>query len=247
MMRIAIGQFNVADGRKAPIRPADRRARRANEHAQASRRNSLGSQDLRQLVEKCESFDLKLEAIENVPIHFYDKAMLGLPGKDEQIANYQTTVRNMADAGIPILGYPLDAKLGLADNRPGAGTRRRACHGLRYGGASNSAGGANSFVAKTDERLATLVVEDEPSLTHDQMWENFAYFMNAVLPIAEEVGVKIALASRRSAGSDAGWRAAHFWQRRRLRKGRSRSPTARPSVSISVSGAARRCRADASM
>src|SRR6266478_1143248 len=44
-------------------------------------------------------------ALLNVPTSFYDRAMLGLDGRDEQIANYQATIRNMGEAGIPILGY----------------------------------------------------------------------------------------------------------------------------------------------
>ena len=34
-----------------------------------------------------------------------NKAMLGLPGRDEQIEHYRTTIRNMGRAGIPILGF----------------------------------------------------------------------------------------------------------------------------------------------
>ena len=52
--------------------------------------------DVRALVAGAKKHGLKFEAIENVPIHFYDKAMLGLPGRDEQIENYQTTIRNWA-------------------------------------------------------------------------------------------------------------------------------------------------------
>ena len=40
-----------------------------------------------------------------MPIHFYDKAMLGLDGRDEQIAKYQGLIREVGRAGIPILGY----------------------------------------------------------------------------------------------------------------------------------------------
>src|SRR5260370_32681611 len=61
--------------------------------------------DLRRLRERCEGYALRLEAIENTPIGFYDRAMLGLPGRDEQIVHYQETIRNMGRAGIPILGY----------------------------------------------------------------------------------------------------------------------------------------------
>src|SRR6266536_1960209 len=50
--------------------------------------------DLVKLRVRVESFGLKLTALENVPIHFY-----------EQIENMTTTVRNIARAGIPIFGY----------------------------------------------------------------------------------------------------------------------------------------------
>ena len=59
--------------------------------------------------------------LENVPVRFYHKAMLGLPGRDEQIANMQATIRNMGRAGIPISRLPLDAQPGVAL----AGTWRR--------------------------------------------------------------------------------------------------------------------------
>src|SRR5215217_2454251 len=104
-MRIAIGQFNEMTEEKlgfaaqlggnggqmnTPRLPGDERWEEA---------------DLRRLVEKTEEHGLRFEAIENVPIHFYDKAMLGLPGRDEQIEHYQATIRNLGRAGIPILGY----------------------------------------------------------------------------------------------------------------------------------------------
>src|SRR5882672_6753446 len=61
--------------------------------------------DLKRLVDRTKEYDLRLEALENVPKWFYVKAMLGLPGRDEQIENYQKTIRNMGKAGIPLLGY----------------------------------------------------------------------------------------------------------------------------------------------
>jgi mannonate dehydratase len=61
--------------------------------------------DLLWLRRRCESYGLRLEAIENTPISFYDRAMLGLPGRDEQIEHYQATIRNLGAADIPILGY----------------------------------------------------------------------------------------------------------------------------------------------
>ncbi len=62
-------------------------------------------EDLLRLRQRIESFGLKYEVIENVPQHFFDKVMLGLPGRDEQIEHYCATIRNMGRAGIPMLGY----------------------------------------------------------------------------------------------------------------------------------------------
>jgi mannonate dehydratase len=61
--------------------------------------------DLLRLRTRCADAGLRLMAIENVPFKFYDKAMLGLPGRDEQIENMQATIRNIGRAGIPIFGY----------------------------------------------------------------------------------------------------------------------------------------------
>ena len=61
--------------------------------------------DLLDLRTRCDNAGLRLNAIENVPIKFYVKAMLGQPGRDEQIENMQQTIRNIGQAGIPIFGY----------------------------------------------------------------------------------------------------------------------------------------------
>src|SRR5262245_50959352 len=62
-------------------------------------------EDLVRLREQAEAADLRLMALENVPVRFYDRIMLGLPGREEQLGHMQATVRNMGRAGIPILGY----------------------------------------------------------------------------------------------------------------------------------------------
>ena len=50
-------------------------------------------EDIKAYKEKTESYGVKLVCIENVPIRFYDKVMLGLPGRDEQIENYIGLIR----------------------------------------------------------------------------------------------------------------------------------------------------------
>ena len=62
-------------------------------------------EDLAVLKQRADQADLRLMALENVPVSFYDRAMLGLAGRDEQIDHMCNTIRNMGKAGIPILGY----------------------------------------------------------------------------------------------------------------------------------------------
>ncbi len=131
--------------------------------------------DLVALRQRAENAGLCLEALENTPVGFYDQAMLGLPGRDEQIEHYQATIRNMGQAGIPILGY----------------------HWMPNGvwrTSSSAPGRGGALCTAFDLALA----EDAPLshgrvYTHDEMWANYAYFMRAVVPVAEEAGVTLAL------------------------------------------------------
>lgn len=131
--------------------------------------------DLLRLRVQCEEYGLRLEAIENTPIRFYDKAMLGLPGRDEQIEHYCETIRNLGRAGIPILGYHWMPN--------GVWRTSRTAFGR---------GGARVTAFDLD------LVQNAP-LTHgrvfteEEMWQNYAYFLRAVVPVAEEAGVKLAL------------------------------------------------------
>ena len=124
---------------------------------------------------RCEAYGLRLESIENVPNHFYQEAMLGLPGRDEQIANYQTTIRHMGEAGIPILGYHWMPN----------GVWRTSRHTLGRGGAR-----VTSFDLTPAARAP---LSDGREFSEDEMWGNYEHFMHAVLPVAEQAGVKLAL------------------------------------------------------
>ncbi len=140
--------------------------------------------DLLWLRTRCERYGLRLEAIENTPISFYDKAMLGLPGRDEQIEHYQATICNLGKAGIPLLGYHWMPN----------GVWRTSSATPGRGGALVTAFDLNQA---RDHPLVYGVKELELMegrvLTEDELWENYTYFMQAVLPVAEEAGVKLAL------------------------------------------------------
>lgn len=97
---------------------------------------------------------------------------LGLPGRDEDIERYRQMLRNMGELGIPLLCYNFMAGVGWHRTRTDLPAR----------------GGA--MVTGFD--LADVPVT-EPGLTAAQVWENYAYFIERVLPVAEAAGVKMGM------------------------------------------------------
>lgn len=198
-MRIAIGQFNELTDEKlkfaaqlgvtgvqmnTPRLPGEARWEAA---------------DVRALVDKCAEYGLTMEAIENVPIHFFNKAMLGLPGRDEQIENYQATIRAIGQAGIPILGYAFMPNSVWRTARAAPGRGGAAVTAFDMALVSGPPDQQRAFVAKLDERKDAIWVSapdgDNPDrvFSAEEMWANYDYFIKAVIPVAEEAGVKLAL------------------------------------------------------
>lgn len=153
--------------------------------------------DLVALVKKCNAYGLHLDAIENVPVHFYDKAMLGLPGRDEQIENYQRTLRAVGRAGIPVLGYHFMPNSvwrteRLAPGRGGAGCTK---FDMALVDAVGDRDGLRQFLPTGlgHQSAMPLAAPGEVLYDEERMFANYVYFMKAVLPVAEEAGVKMAL------------------------------------------------------
>ena len=106
-----------------------------------------------------------------------DDVRLGRPGRDEQIEWFCTQLRAMGELGIPTLCYNWVAITSWA--------RTSISVPLR-GGALSS--GYDDEVM----RQAPPLVEPG-SITHEQLWEAYEYFLRAVVPVAEEAGVRLSL------------------------------------------------------
>jgi mannonate dehydratase len=101
---------------------------------------------------------------------------LGLAGRDEDVENYRRMLANMGELGIGLLCYNFMATIGWCRTGVAVATR---------GGALT-----NRF------RLTELEEGDVPEadrVTEEALWENYAYFLRAVLPAAEAAGVRLGL------------------------------------------------------
>jgi len=120
-------------------------------------------------------YGLELAVIEDTaPM---DAVRLGTAGRDEQISWLHDQIRAMGKLGIGTLCYNWHAVTGWA----------RTHHDVPLRGGARSGG----YDDATMRRAAP--VAEPGSITTDQLWAAHEYFLRAVVPVAEEAGVRICL------------------------------------------------------
>ena len=174
-MRVGLGQFNVlTDEKLAFIKQVGADDFLMNT-PQLPGDAQWEYEDLAELVCRAEAAELRLMCLENVPVHFYDEIMLGQDGRDKQLGHMATTVRNMGKAGIPILGYHWVPNFVWRDQE------RQSLRG----------GAAATRFTMADHADAPL--SHGRPFTDEEMWDNYCWYLERILPVAEQAGVTLAL------------------------------------------------------
>ena len=144
-----------------------------------------GLEELQAMRQRIDADNLRIDGLENVPIAHFWKVQRGLPGRDEQIENYHRTLRNIAAVGIDLLGYNFLATFVWRTEMAARGRGESVVTGFDLA-ATNAGNALAGYRLRSDEPVA------EP-ISAEQMWANHQYFLDAALPVAEEVGVRLAL------------------------------------------------------
>jgi len=122
-----------------------------------------------------EKAGLKLKVIEGPP-SLGEKTKLGLEGRDEEISNFITFMKNLSKAGIDTICYnwmPVVSWFRTQMDRPGRG---------------------GALVTAFDwEKAKDLPLTQYGEVSKETLWKNLEYFLKAVVPEAEKAGIKLAM------------------------------------------------------
>jgi mannonate dehydratase len=136
-----------------------------------------------------EAGGLRLEAIENFdPAHWHDVLLDG-PRRAAQIENVKTILRRLGQAGIPIMGYNFSLA-GVAGRTKGRYARGEAW----------SVGVEGAYDPPMPNGMVWNMVYDPTApagtvapVSSEELWRRFGAFLDEVLSVAAEAGVKLAL------------------------------------------------------
>ncbi len=111
----------------------------------------------------------------NIALTGPDEITLALPERDEKIEQWIDVLRAMADAGVPTLGYNFKP---IGNFRTPSATGR---------------GGAKYSTFDYDLWRKTKGEWPDKQIDEASMWANMQYFLERIVPVAEECGVRLAL------------------------------------------------------
>ena len=149
------------------------------------------------LRDATEKHGLSLSVIESVPVH--EDIKLGRPTRDRYIDNYCESVRNMGRAGVRVLCYNFmpvfdwvrtDLERVLPDGSNALAFDDSALKQIDLSrGTADLPGWATRYSAGELSALRAAYRE----VDGDRLWQNFAYFLERVVPVAASSGVMLAL------------------------------------------------------
>jgi mannonate dehydratase len=148
-------------------------------------------EELAELKAAVNAEGLELAAIENFdPSHWYDVLLDG-PRKKAQLEDLKTIIRRVGKAGIPVMGYNFSIA-GVWGHVTGPFARGGAetvaflgPDGPKEGPIPN--GQIWNMIYDPDAAPGTV-----PEVTSEQLWQRLEDFLKALVPVAEEAGVRLA-------------------------------------------------------
>ena len=158
-----------------------------------------------QLKNEVNEAGLELEVIESVNVH--EDIKLGSPSRDRYISNYISTVRMLAKHGVKVIIYNFMPVLDWLRTDLNRLIEEDGSYSMYYDEAeikglgpldlarrNREGSGGFSLSGWEPERMAQLekTLRLYDGMTTEQLLQNYKYFLDAVVPVCENVGISLA-------------------------------------------------------
>ncbi len=149
------------------------------------------------LKSKIEDAGLEWDTVESVPVH--EDIKLGCATKEQYIQNYQETLVNLGNLGFKVVCYNFmpvvdwtrsTLDMLLPDGSTTLAYQQSEIDQIDLLNNNMSLPGWDESYTK--EELITLL-ESYKEISTEGLWQNLSYFLEAVIPTAEKVGIKMAI------------------------------------------------------
>ncbi|WP_321387710.1 mannonate dehydratase [uncultured Enterococcus sp.] len=153
--------------------------------------------DIQSLKMEVEANGMLFEVVESVPIH--EDIKLGKPSRAKYIENYKENIRRLGKAGVTTICYNFmpvfdwtrtDLNFINQDSSSSLALNLKEIASLDPLTGDFSLPGWDESYSK--DELSELF-EAYQSVTADDLWDNLGYFLNEIIPVAEEVGINMAI------------------------------------------------------
>lgn len=163
-------------------------------------------EEIAKVKAQCDEYGFNIDVVESVNVH--DDIKIGLPTRDKYIENYIQTIRNLAKFGVKVICYnfmpifdwtrsdlfhpvgdgstALFYEKGMIQDDYNA----MANYILEFTEKYNM-----SFPGWEPERMAKLdeLFKAYEGVDHEKLWANLKYFLEKLMPVCEETGIKMAI------------------------------------------------------
>lgn len=161
-------------------------------------------EEIQSEIEYIESYGFHADVVESVNIH--ESIKLGNEGRNRYIENYKQTIRNLGEFGVKVICYNFMPVFDW--------TRTDLFHKLPDGSTAlfyekskvenrDPQELIKTFSSYSDmtlpgwepEKIGKIkeLFEAYKNVTEDDLWINLDFFLNEILPVAEEAGIKMAI------------------------------------------------------
>ncbi|WYU52547.1 mannonate dehydratase [Bacillus sp. FSL K6-0047] len=161
-------------------------------------------EDIMQVKEQADRYGFHLDVVESINVH--EDIKLGLPTRDAYIENYKESIRNVAKVGAKVICYNFmpvfdwtrtDLFKEMEDGSTALFYEKAKVDNMdpRELVRQTTSNAAFTMPGWEPERLAHIEksLKAYENVTEDDLWEHLQYFLEQVLPVAEEHGIQMAI------------------------------------------------------